>query len=122
MLNSNKMENIRLENTVEFQGFSVGTEKYYKYLHGTLLTDGTKYLASTYECYWFIDLVAIHGRHIKEEFQVWILKKTDGKFTVTVEDGRKNVVKTIPIPYSDFKADEVRVWLENNVIMIPCER
>lgn len=116
------MNNIRLENSVEFQGFSVGTEKYYKHLHGTYLTDGTKYLADKYECYWFLDLVAIHGKDIQEEFQVWILRKTDGQFTVTVEDGRKRVVKTIPIPFSDFKADEVRVWFENKVIMIPCER
>jgi hypothetical protein len=116
------MNNIRLENTVEFQRFSVGTERFYKYSHGTLLTDGTKYLAQEYQCYWFIDLVAIYSKDISEEFQVWILKKTDGKFTVTVEDGRKRVVKTIPIPFSDFKADEVRVWFENNVIMIPCER
>ncbi|MET3115177.1 hypothetical protein AAKU52_002923 [Pedobacter sp. CG_S7] len=51
-----------------------------------LLTDGTKYLGEKYECIWFLDLVAILGKNIKEKFQIWILRKTEGKFNVKVED------------------------------------
>ena len=117
------MSDFRLNNTAEFNGFMGGSEQVYKHLFGTLYTEGIKYLAETYECVWFIDIVSIHSRTlIGEEFQVWNLKRVEGyKFLITVTDGNKNVLKTISIPFSDFKADNLDVWLVNDTILLPNE-
>jgi hypothetical protein len=99
------MENFRLNSTYEFNHFSGGSESMYKYIFGIHITEGIKYLADTYECYWLLDLICIHSKDFK----------------VSVEDGNKNVIKEIDVRYSDFRADEVHVWLENMVIYLPNE-
>ncbi|MEN0053565.1 MAG: DUF6876 family protein [Mucilaginibacter sp.] len=119
------MKDLRLNNTIEFNQFLGGSENFYKYKFGILITDGVKYLADKYECYWLVDLISIHSRDIKDtqDFQVWILKRLTGSyFKLSVEDGNKNVIKVIDIPISHFEADEVHVWLENEVIYLPNER
>lgn len=118
------MEEFRLNSTFEFNQFSGGSESVYKYTFGIHITQGIKYLADTYECYWLLDLVSIHSRDIRytQEFQVWILKRVKGnQFKLSVEDGNKSVIKEIDILFSDFKADLVHLWLENEVIHLPNE-
>jgi len=118
------MEDFRLNSTFEFNQFSGGSESIYRYIFGIHITEGIRYLADTYECYWLLDLICIHSKDIKEsqQFQVWILKRVNGtQFRVSVEDGNKNVIKEIDVRYSDFKSDEVHVWLENDVIYLPNE-
>lgn len=118
------MENFRLNNTFEFNQFAGGSDSVYKHNFGVLITEGIKYLADKYECYWLLDLICIHSRDIKdtEEFQVWILKRVTGSyFKLSVEDGNKNVIKVIDIPICLFEENEVHVWLENDVIHLPNE-
>ena len=118
------MEDFRLNSTYEFNQFSGGSESVYKYNFGIHITEGIKYLADTYQCNWLLDLICIHSRDIKvsQEFQVWILKRVkENYFKLSVEDGNKNVIKEIDIRYSDFKANVVHVWLENEVIHLPNE-
>lgn len=118
------MEELRLNSTYEFNQFAGGSESVYKYTFGIHITQGIKYLADTYECYWLLDLISIHSRDIKDtqEFQVWILKRLQSNhLKLSVEDGNKNVIKEIDIRFSDFKADLVHVWLQNDVIYLPNE-
>src|SRR5690606_28571932 len=51
------MEMTNLNDTPEFTDFT-GTSAYYRYLAGSLLTDGIKHLGDEYQCYWFLDQVA----------------------------------------------------------------
>ena len=52
-----------------------GTEAYYRYVGGTLLTDGTKYLANEAGAYWLMDLIAsyqpILKKHGKNTLHRW---------------------------------------------------
>ncbi len=124
MIKFNKMEEFRLNSTYEFNQFAGGSESIYKYTFGVHVTEEVKYLADTYECYWLLDLISIHSRDIRDtqEFQVWILKRVrNNSFKLSVEDGNKNVIKEIDIQFSDFKANEVHLWLENEVIHLPNE-
>ncbi|MET3114638.1 hypothetical protein AAKU52_002373 [Pedobacter sp. CG_S7] len=118
------MENFKLNNTHEFKGFIGGSENFYKHTFGSIYTDGIKYLADTYECYWFLDIISIYSNKIKgEEFQVWNLKRLNetSQFKITVTDGNKNVLKTLDIPLSDFKSNQLDVWLVSGTIMLPAE-
>ncbi|QJD98530.1 hypothetical protein HH214_21475 (plasmid) [Mucilaginibacter robiniae] len=118
------MEDFRLNNTHEFNQFLGGSETTYKYVFGVTHTEGIKYLADNYQCYWLLDLICIHSRDIKnlQEFQVWNLKRIQGcKFELTATDGNKNILKKIEIKYSDFKADNLDVWLVHETILLPCE-
>ena len=124
MIKIKKMENFKLNNTHEFNGFIGGSENFYKHTFGSIYTDGIKYLADTYECYWFLDTISIYSNEIQgEEFQVWNLKRINetSQFRITVTDGNKNVLKTLDIPFSDFKANQLDVWLVNGTIMLPAE-
>lgn len=100
-----------------------GTESYYKYLMGYLLTDGVKELATQFQCYWFLDVVVSHQPDLEdEEFQVWTLKKNvDNSADVVCTDGNNKVLKSQHILMTDFTADEATVWVEGNVILLPSE-
>lgn len=103
-----------------------GTDHYYKYMFGIVLTDGAMQLATDEQCFWMMDIVCSYFTHPKingEEFQVWTLKRqgeTDS-FKVTCDDGNKNILITQKIPYSDFKFDELKLYKVDNVIMLPSE-
>lgn len=102
-----------------------GTDHYYNHWLGFQYTDGVAQVSEDYEAYWFIDVIASHQCHAKvraEGFQVWKLKRTkDDKFMAICEDGNNNRVTQQAIPFSDFKDDEVTMWLVNRVIMLPSE-
>lgn len=118
------MEMTNLNDTAEFFVFT-GTSGYHLYLAGAVLTDGVKHLADEYQCYWFLDQIAERRLgHPKESFQVWSLKRTasgSNAFKITATDGNHNVLETIDIPFSDFKAGEVDIWVVDDVMLLPSE-
>src|ERR1700687_1067832 len=96
-----------------------GSEHWYR--HGLardiLFTDGAKYVADEGGAYWLIDEIAFAQRFQKkiaaEEFQVWKLSvKPDGTGSPVFEKG---------IEYTDFPAEPVHLWFENNTIYLPSE-
>ena len=88
-------------------------------------TEGVQYLAEKAGAYWLIDKVAtlqLKKKIRAEEFQVWKLKVAGSKASLVCEDGNDNVVYREKIEFTDFPLDEITLWFENNVIMLPSER
>lgn len=99
-----------------------GTENYYKYNSGLLLTDGVRQVAEDLKCFWLIDIIASYQHKINLDFQVWKLSRTEGSmFVVTCQDGNYNEVIRQEIDYSDFEGDELTVWCESPVLLLPTE-
>ena len=108
-----------------------GSEQFYKYMMGCLLTDGTKYICEMAECWWFADIIASYQSEAwarKNPFQVWKLEcDIDRGFAkVICEDGNDNVLVTQDIHSTDFPARELAFWAERNelggmTILLPSE-
>lgn len=100
-----------------------GTENYYRYLLGLLITDGVKQAATEFECFWFLDVIASYQYKLKhQEFQTWLLTKhPDSSATVECTDGNDNIIVKQNIPFTDFKATTFTIWLENEVMLLPSE-
>jgi uncharacterized protein DUF6876 len=99
-----------------------GTENYHKFLCGTFLSDGVKYIADSAECYWLLNiLVSVQQlpKVKKEDFQV--LKFNRESMTVRIEDGDNNVVYKQKIQLTDFPLDEITIWFANHIIYLPSE-
>ncbi|MCT1525311.1 DUF6876 family protein [Sphingobacterium lactis] len=118
------MEMTNLNKTAEFAAF-YGTTAYYQFFLGTNLTDGVKHLADQYQCFWFLSEIAIRSKnHPKEPFQVWKLKRVSNDsnaFVITGTNGNRKILETVDIPFSDFKAGEVEVWITEGVMLLPSE-
>jgi hypothetical protein len=111
------------------EGF-VGTERYYKHFTGLLFTDGVYFLAKNAGAFWLIDVVASYQLQVLKEpglrdFQLWTLKigKVNGmkNAVVTCERDTDDVVLSQEIPYTDFPLDEIRLYVENGVLLLPSE-
>jgi hypothetical protein len=105
-----------------------GSENWYRHgLNRTVLfTDGAKYVADQGGAYWLLDEIALAQRGDKrvaaEEFQVWKLTvKADRTATLACGDGNGNTVFEKAIPFTDFPAESVELWFENNTIYLPSE-
>ena len=109
----------------EFYNDFIGTETYYNYLLGLLLTDGVKTVAEKENCFWFLDCIASYQLEKicgKEEFQVWKIQRIrDTTFKLTATNGNNKVLITQDIEYSDFFFNELTIWKENNVLLLPSE-
>lgn len=108
-------------------GFT-GTENYHRWsiLSRMVLTDGAKSLAEEAGAYWLMDAIASHQpkalRDPKlQEIQFWKLKAKDGKAVLTCERDTDDVAITQRIAFTDFPMDEVKLWVQNGVIMLPSE-
>lgn len=104
-----------------------GTEHYYKYIGGLVLTDGVKWLADNTGCYWFIDIIASLQRKCNKdpslrEIQFWTLKVNGEKAVVIVERDTDDVFYTQKISFTDFPLAEMKIYVENGVVMLPSER
>jgi hypothetical protein len=58
----------------------------------------------------------------KEEFQLWsFYKLDDGSAILICEDGYFNILRLQEIPYTDIEANEAKIWVEFNLILLPSE-
>jgi len=109
----------------EFYNEFMGTECYYSYMFGILLTDGVKTIADQEECYWFLDCIASYQfeeKFRKEEFQVWKIERVnDTQFKLSATDGNNKVLATQDIESSDFFFNEFTIWKEDKVLLLPSE-
>ena len=105
-----------------------GSEHWYR--HGlnrnVVFTDGAKYVADEGGAYWLLDEIALAQRGEKavaaEEFQVWTLKvNADRTASLTCEDGNGKTVFEKRLDYTDFPADAITLWFENDTIYLPSE-
>src|SRR4051812_24886197 len=96
------------------------SETYHKYLFEMVATDGAMQLATTCQCFWFLDMVAAYQQLLKkEDFQIWMLRKNaDSSAWVIAEDGNGKVLVKQEIRYTNFKTEQATVWVEGNVILL----
>lgn len=104
-----------------------GTENWYRHplFRKFLYTDGVKFVVDSCGANWLLtDILAyqLNPKVAAEEFQVWTLKKTDSSAVLSCGDGNDNTVFSTEIIYTDFPLEEISLWLENNVLMLPGER
>lgn len=94
------------------------------------ITEGCHYLRENADCYWLFDAILSYQPYkdvSSMDLQVWKLKRVglpeeSDEFILTLEDGDGNQIRKQEIPYSDFPLDEIKIWVENKVIMFPSER
>ncbi len=112
--------------------FTGGDERFSHYLRRMNYTGGIQYLAEAAGAYWLIDAVASHqnSRKIREnqrlqEFQLWELKvAADRSAIVTCREDSGSDDKPIirqRIEYTDFPLDEIRLYVEGGVLLLPSE-
>lgn len=109
----------------DFYNQFTGTEHYYSYILGIVLTDGVKSVADEEQCYWFLDCIVSYQtsqKFLDEEFQVWKINRVqDEKFNLSASDGNENQLLSVEIPFSDFFFEEFTIWKEGNVLLLPSE-
>lgn len=76
--------------------------------------------------YWLIDEIAFqqyHPRVKTEEFQVWVLSVNvnDSTGLLCCEDGNGRVLCSKQIPFTDFPLAEIKMYVSDNVILLPSE-
>jgi hypothetical protein len=99
------------------------------YRHGLMrnitFTDGVMYVAETAGAHWLIDKVAtnqLEPRIRAEDWQSWKLKvNEDQTATLTCDDGNGNVLHSERLDWTDFPLDQIELWVEGNVILLPSE-
>jgi hypothetical protein len=109
----------------ETGGFT-GTEGYHRFnlLSPLVMTDGAKYVADTYKCYWLMDLIAsYHGKKLGA-FQCWNIKVANEMACIHVTDGNNHTLLRKKISYTDLKVAEMDLWVggyDPTVIYLPSE-
>jgi hypothetical protein len=105
----------------------IGTTEWYRHSLNkqVIYTEGAQFVAETGGAYWLLDEIAIAQfiQKVKREpFQTWILRVTGESATLVCDDGNGNVVLRKHIQFTDFPLDEITLWFESGVIMLPSER
>jgi hypothetical protein len=116
-------------------GFT-GSEVYYRHsLTRLIYTEGVGFVAEKFGSYWLVDKILIEASLNKnlsrEEFQVWTLARQSQGFTLSCTDGNGSNGKgsngkgrtlfSEAIPYSDFAAGKLTLWLTDGVLLLPSE-
>jgi len=107
----------------QFKGF-IGTENYYQHFGG-VFTDGIKEMAERFKAYWLIDVVfSYQDKKIKSiPFQIWEIVTTDS-FRATVkmkEDTNQPILIKQEIEFTDFPEGIFKMYLIDNVLLLPSE-
>lgn len=105
-----------------------GTDDYHR--HDTAnfsYSDGVKFLADNAGAYWLIDLIASWQKRCRKdrqlrELQIWQLKKTGNEADVICLRALDDEAFRLHLTFTDFPLDEVTLYLEDNVLMLPGER
>ncbi len=119
------METITQADLARFQG----TENHYKHWLGYFkYTDGVKYLADKAGAYWLIDDIASHqldarvqNDEMLQQFQIWQLSVQENSGVLTLLRDTDDPMLTQEIKYTDFPLDEIKLYLNEKVLMLPSE-
>ncbi|MEG3935734.1 MULTISPECIES: DUF6876 family protein [unclassified Microcoleus] len=124
-----------------------GTEQYFKHWLGIQYTDGVKYLADNAQAYWLIDAIASHQPrarriHSLTEFQLWFLhvgnahefikprslrggtpSPNDAVLTCWEDSPTAETKPAIiqQIPMTDFPLTDIKLFLQDKVLLLPSE-
>lgn len=116
---------LREEDLIQF----TGSEHWYRHslFRNFLYTDGVQYLAEIGGAYWLIDKIfSCHACVAKlegEEFCVWDLNlKKDGQGARLVcTDGNDTQLYAENILFTDFPLKTIRLFFQNNTLLLPSE-
>jgi hypothetical protein len=109
------------------QQFTGSEECYRHWSKRFIYTEGVKFLAENTNSYWLLDAIASYQPHIKnqrlKEFQIWQLEKhSDNSATLTcIEDSDIPPAIKQEIEYTDFPLQKVKIYLTNQVLILPSE-
>lgn len=106
-----------------------GSEEIFKHWLGRLhFTEGVKYLAEEAGAYWLLDAIASYQPKLAADpmladFQLWELHVKDGRCTLTCKaDCDVPPAVQQEIEYTDFPLEYIKLYVENDCIMLPSER
>lgn len=105
-----------------------GSEQLYRHAlnRNVLYTEGIQYLAENAGAYWLLDEIALTQLKRKvaaEPFQVWeLIVHQDSSAELVCTDGNEHEVYRKHLTYTDFPAEGIKVYFENNTIVLPLER
>ena len=109
-----------------------GTTQWHRWSNLTdlICTDGVKYLAEEAGAYWLLDVIASHQNapalrdsQRLQQLQIWQLTvKADKSCRLTcVEDDDVAPVVVQAIEFTDFPLKQVKLYVCNNVVLLPSE-
>jgi hypothetical protein len=104
-----------------------GTENWYRHSKLLIYTDGIKYVAEEGKAYWLIDAIASYQSQLRKnrrlaELQLWELKVTNNKAILTCkEDSNCPPIVTQEIEYTDFPLPYIKLYVENEILLLPSE-
>jgi hypothetical protein len=110
-------------------GFT-GTMEHYRHWTGHLVyTDGVKFLAENagHGAYWLLDAIASYQPECQKDamlrdFQVWTLTVAPNKSAVLkCERDTNDVALTQTIEFTDSPLPEIKLYVQNGVLMLPSE-
>ncbi len=121
------------ESLASFIAHANGSDGLYRHRLGLLFTGGVRHVAETAGAFWLIDAVASHQtravRTACRGFQAWTLRRnrTGSGAVLTCTDGgidgaEPRTVVTQRIAFTDFPLPEIRLYVENGVLMLTGER
>jgi len=106
---------------------AIGTTGYHRFsgIPGfPVTTDGVFALAEAAGCYWLLDLIGSYqsDKQLDKAFQVWKLKVDLVECSAVVSGyNDTKLIITQKIPFTDFPLDELTLYLEYGVILLPNE-
>ena len=106
-----------------------GTSTYYQHSLGVQYTDGVYFLAERGGAYWLIDAIAswqgdprVSRDPMLRQIQFWKLTVNDDQSALLVcERDEGDVAVSQEIPFTDFPLSEVKLYLQNGVVLLPSE-
>lgn len=104
-----------------------GTENHYRHISGLLYTDGIKAMAQLCGAYWLIDAIASHQPRCRRDpmlrdMQFWFLRKDkDGGWELVCERDEGDIAFKQQIEFSDFPLNEIQIWVQEDVMLLPSE-
>lgn len=98
-----------------------GTNKYHKF-HDLLLTEGVAFLFKKAGSHWLGTMIWSHQGRFKEElFVAHYLMVEDNEATYYATDGNGKVLTYQHIGFTDFPLEEIKLYQQDKVLMLPGE-
>jgi hypothetical protein len=104
-----------------------GSTQYYRHWLGTLYTDGVRFLAENAGAYWLLNAISSHQPQATKderlrEFQVWSLEihEDHSADLICLRDTDDEAFRQ-HIEYTDFPEMDCKLYVRNNVILLPSE-
>jgi hypothetical protein len=109
-----------------------GTESYTRHNpfggNGLLLTDGAKFLAEKAECWWLFDAICSYQPRCQKDemlrdIQFWTLTihNQNKRGQLICERDSGDVAIRQGIEFTDFPLDEIKLYVQNGVVLLPSE-